>query len=168
MVERSGLEWCIIRIQDLASGKGRIYVVNQDCTYWHHSSDHTSRKTTFRSSTWNIIIHHRICLSNSPVVFTKSQIAFRNCFNPATCLIFPLHPRTAQQVFLILSDIDMNLRLMDELIKNVLIPSLTAQPSPCKTELQLFTLSARLGGIGIVMTTENSSESFHTCLEVHY
>ena len=156
MVERSCLEWCI-RIQDLASGKGRIYVVNQDCTCWHHSSDHMWRKTTFRSSTWNIIIHHKICLSKSPVVVTKSQIAFRNCFNPATCLIFPLHPRTAQQVVLILSNIDVNYRSLDEIIKNVLVPSLTAQPLPCKTELQLFTLSAKIGGIGIVMPTENSS-----------
>ena len=56
------------------------------------------------------------------------------------------------------------LRPLDDVLRSVLLPALTGRPPPSDLECTLFTLPARLSGLGIGIPSRNAIRELHSSL----
>ena len=55
---------------------------------------------------------------------------------------------------------------LDVIVRQQLVPNLTSRPPPSDLEMNLLSLPARLGGIGVTLPSTNSSDNFKASLQV--
>ena len=58
------------------------------------------------------------------------------------------------------------LKQLDVIVRQQFVPNLTSRPPPSDLEMNLLSLPARLGGIGVTLPSTNSSDNFKASLEV--
>ena len=64
-------------------------------------------------------------------------------------------------------NVDLILQPLEDCIRSQLIPALTGKAPPNDTDRELLALPARLGGLGIVNTTELSSLEYQASIDQH-